>query len=487
MSNVHMFERPKQPPAIAGRVPPHNLDAEAAVLSTLMLTGTKHLDDVGSVLKSADFYGEANGTVFLALQGLQKAGQPVDVVQVAGWLRDREKLPSCGGVAYLHKLVDAAPEVANVMAYARDVAIKARRRQVISEAHAIAAEGYGDVGDELAWIDQAEQRMARLAEGHSTKELVTIGNAVGRYFTRFQASLEPGAKAPAGGRFGLRSLDRMLGMLEPGDVTIVGGFPGDGKTSLGLQAAIATAEERRDDPSGALVISAEMGDEQLACRALFSEARLDSSMAKYHRLKEVGPDTWSSLTASASRLYKLPLWIDDRAQVDIADLPASVRRHQAEAKRSGVTIRLVVVDYLQLLTGKAAGRNANRETEVANVSRGLKALAKACGVHVIALAQLNDDSSKRGKDDQRPSSKDFRESKAIWANADKCVLIHNPMAKERSRAIRNGERVDRVTDPESVELIVDKHRGGSTGTVNMLFIPHLTRFEEPISDPGYPT
>lgn len=480
MSNQNLLEakpRRREPPIVAGRVPPHDLEAEAAVLSALLLK-PETLDDVSGLLRPENFYSPANGSIFEAVTALTRTGRPIDAVEVATWLRNRERLGSIGGPAYIAQIVDATPAVHNVVSHAQTVAIKARRRQVIAEAQTIAAEGYGDVGDELEWIEQAEQRMAKLGEGSETKSLVTIGDALKRYWELYQAEIT--GKVPAsGGCFGIQGVDDILGPLKMRRVTLVGGFPGDGKSALGLQAAIATVREPRQDPSAALYISAEMGEDELAMRALFSEAEVDSSKARPFRHKDITHGEWQKLHAAGADLTTRPLFIDDRANVSIADLAPTVRRHKAKAARHGLVLRLVVVDYLQLVDGRAGlSKGANREQEVSNVAVGLKRLAKACDVHVLALAQLNDDASKRGKENNRPTSRDFRESKAIWANADNCILIHNPEARERSKARRSGEKARFSTDPESCELIIDKQRGGTTGTVDCHFYPHLTRFAD---------
>lgn len=480
MSNLSKLEpQPKrrEPPIVAGRVPPHDLDAEAAVLSAIMLK-PEVLDDVSGFLRPENFYSPANSALYEAVRALRAEGRPVDAVQVATWLRSRERLGAVGGSAYIAQVVDATPSVHNVVAHAQTVALKARRRQVIAEAQTIAAEGYGDVGDELEWIEQAEQRMAKLGEGTETKPLVTLGDALKRYWEIYQAEIT-GKIPAAGGCFGIHGVDNILGPLKMRRVTLVGGFPGDGKSALGLQAAIATVREPRKDPSAALYVSAEMGEDELAMRALFSEAAVDSSKARAFRHKDITEDEWRSLHATGAGLMQLPLFIDDRANVSIADLAPTVRRHKAKAARHGLVLRLVVVDYLQLIDGRSGlSKGANREQEVSNVAVGLKRLAKACDVHVIALAQLNDDASKRGKENQRPTSRDFRESKAIWANADNCLLIHNPEARERSKARRSGERGRASTEAENCELIIDKQRGGTTGTVDCQFFPHFTRFAD---------
>lgn len=466
----------RDPPPIAGRVPPNDSFAERAVLSTILLKPNV-LDEVSSVLRPEHFYAEAHATIFEAALALAASGKPIDLVTVCTWLNTKELIGRVGGQAYVAQVLDETPSVHNVVEHAKIVVRKSRMRRVIREAQVITAEGYGDVGDEDEWIASAEQRLAAVAETAEVREIETIGTALTKYWATYREEIE-GNQEPDGARFGVESLDAMLWPLRGKRVTVLGGFPGDGKTSLGLQAAVATARERRASTSAALVISAEMGAEELAMRALFGHAGVDSSKARPGRHDGLEPSEWSALTQAASTLQQLPVFIDDRAGISIDEIAPSVRRHKALAARAGHVLRLVVVDYLQLIDGPAEltrKRDSNREREVAAVSKGLKRIAKACNVHVLALAQLNDDSSKRGKDDRRPTAKDFRESKAIWANADNCVLIYNENVRERARAKIEGRTI-RAAGQEECELIVDKHRGGRTGTVPAVFWPELTLF-----------
>ena len=213
--------------------------------------------------------------------------------------------------------------------------------------------------------------------------------------------------------------------------------------------------------------------DEIGSRSLFQTARVDSSRARNHTLT---PLEWRSIHEVGVALHKLPVAIDDRSEISIADLGASVRRRKAMEERAGNELRLVVVDYIQLIEARSClSRDANREQEVAHVARSLKRIAKECKVHVLALAQLNDDANKRAKDERKPCSRDFRESKAIPMNADNVMLIHNPFARERAAMFRDGKSVPTPAS-ELVELIVDKHRGGPTGTVRVTFHPSRTLF-----------
>ena len=463
----------------AGRVPPHDLEAEAAVIASI-LTKPSRLDEVSGTLKGEHFYNPANERIYNAMLAIAAEGRPIDAIQVSAWLRDRETLAEVGGPAYIGKIQDETPAAVNVAHHARIVELKARRRAIIAESQTIAAEGYGDVGDEVEWIGAAEARLARIAEGTAGRPAVTMRDTLVTVYSNVVAELE-GRIVREGGTTGLTDLDDLLGPLQAGRVTALGGFWGDGKSALGLGVALATA---RQPSTASLVISLEMGAEELTQRALFMDARVNSAKARRRKgettqdaLTRITQHEWQSLADAGGRLRSLSLYIDDREDLTAADIASTVRRHRALAARSGLTLRLVVVDYIQLIDGRAGlGKQANREQEIAAVARALKRVARGQNVHILALGQLNDDAAKRGKD-KRPSSKDFRESKAIPMNADNVLLIHNPAARDRALTYHNGG-TPAASAGDVVDLIVDKHRGGPTGTVQAQFIPSLTLFSD---------
>lgn len=470
---------------IRGQTPPHAPEAERAVLSTLLIKPSA-LDEVAGIITSESFYAEANGTVFEAIQWLAHNDRKVDLVTVATWLKDRDRLGAVGGAAYLAELIDATPAIGHVEEHARAVAIKHRRRRIIAMAHEVLSEGYGDVGDEDEWTSTVESRFVALVEKSHAKQEVTIGSAIHRYWKRWEAETDGSGRPPPGGRFGIRDLDDLLGPLRGGKNIVIGGRWGDGKTALGLQAAIATAIDARPPgklgtdestwPGASLVISTEMSDEELAQRALFSAARVDGNKAKPGRHKGITEAEWRSLTAAASDIGRLPVWIDDRPEITPTQIHTSVRRHKTLAKRAGRILRVVVVDYLQLINGKAGrSKGGNREEEVAYISRSLKKIAKSENVCIIPLVQLNFDPTKK---DARPTAHDIRESKAIAMDADEILLIYNAKSAERAQRKHRGDQTQPESAPEEVELITDKQRGGSKGTVDVMFFPALTRFDD---------
>ncbi|HEY2512234.1 MAG TPA: replicative DNA helicase, partial [Polyangiaceae bacterium] len=412
------------PASFEGRVPPHDLEAEKAVLSAIMVDPAA-LDRVLEFLKAEHFYSEAHRRIYEATIELRQKGQPVDSVQVASWLLDRDRLAQVGGMPYIAQVLLAAPAVANVAAYGRSIYEKWRIRQLILTCQKVAAQGYLDYGETQQFIDNAEQQIYELArvEGRSTVEkLITVIKASFKQLTEASAR---------GGRItgistGFARYDRVTAGLHPGDLTIVAARPGMGKTSfvlnVAVNVAVPTAYEAANDPNdrweqpgrGVAVFSLEMPREQLANRMLCSEARVDVSNLRSGNLS---PADWSKLTQAASRLSQLPIWIDDTPALNLLELRAKVRRLQAEHDvhdESGRLTRgmgLVVVDYLQLMKGRD-GVNS-REQEISEISRGLKGLAKELKLPVIALSQLNRSVETRSEKGKRPQLSDLRESGAI--------------------------------------------------------------------------
>lgn len=470
------------PPPVAGRVPPHDLDAEAAVLSAVLLDRDA-LDRVLEILKPEHFYSEANGRIFQAAQALALSMTPIDIVSVASWLRDREWLQKMGGTAYLAQLADATPAVGHVAAHAKVVHEKWRLRQLIATCQRVSAEGYGDVGEVQEFIDGAEQAIFELAHtGNQQRSDVTMGEAIRECFTELVAAAERGDRL-TGIPTGYDRLDAKTAGLQEGDLTIVAARPGMGKTSFVLNLATNVAAPRqhpKDETKqimgfGVCVFSLEMPRKQLAGRAVCSEARMDLGRMRNNMLQ---PKDWTALTDNGAFLSNLPIWITDAPAIGILDIRAKVRRRQAEFNREETEttparrVGLVVVDYLQLMKGSENAQS--REQEISEISRGLKGLAKELKVHVIALSQLNRAVETRSTKDKRPQLSDLRESGAIEQDADNIIFIYRD-DYYREDSDRKG----------IAELIIAKQRNGPTGKVFVRFSASSTRFDnlDPVDYP----
>ena len=464
-------------PAVEARVPPHDLDAEAAVLSAVM-NDKLSFDKVAEFLQSDHFYSEAHRRVFEACIDLSMKGTTPDIVSVASWLRDRDRLSQVGGMAYLTTVLNAAPALANVVGYGRTIHEKWRIRQLILTCQRVTAQGYGGYGDAQLFIDSAEQAVYDIARTREASTVWPLKNALHDVFDRIAKANARGARI-TGIPTGFDRYDRITSGLHDGELTIVAARPGMGKTSLVLNMATNVASpqelvsahdpnERWMEPGcGVVVFSLEMPREQIVHRMLCSEARVEVGKVRTGMLTKTD---WEKLTQSAGRMAGLNIWVDDSPALGILDLRSKVRRLQAEFDQKDEKgekkkrIGLVVVDYLQLMRGREGA--ASREQEISEISRGLKQLAKELSLPVIALSQLNRAVETRSEKGKRPQLSDLRESGAIEQDADNICFIYRDDYYNKETADRN-----------VAELIVAKQRNGPTDTVRVRFDAQYTRFD----------
>ena len=430
-------------------------------------------------LKPEYFYSEAHRRIFEACIELKQTGSPVDVVQVASYLKDRQRLAQVGGMPYLGQILDSAPVVANVAAYGRTIHEKFRVRQLILACQRVAAQGYGDYGEPQAFIDGAEQAVYNLARTSSKQSVEKLLDVMKKAFAKLNEAVARGDRI-TGVPTGFDRFDRQTSGLHEGDLTILAARPGMGKTSFVLNLATnvakpkhhelqGNANEKWDTPGvGVAVFSLEMPREQLANRMVCSEAKVDVSKM---RTGFLGPQDWNKLTQAASLLGSLPIWIDDSPSLSLLDLRSKVRRLQAEydmRDENGKKTRkigLVIIDYLQLMKGRDGAQS--REQEISEISRGLKALAKELELPVIVLSQLNRAVETRSDKAKRPMISDLRESGAIEQDADNIIFIYRD------------DYYNKEDSPEQniAEIIVAKQRNGPTGTVKVRFDKQWTRFD----------
>lgn len=481
-----------QDSAIAGRVPPHDLDAEAATLSAIMLERSA-LDRVRPILKkSSDFYSDANRRIYEAICAisdnppLDESGRPVDIdiVSVGAWLRDREWLAAMGGPSYLVQLCDATPAVAHVVAHARIVAEKARLRAFIAACHRSAAEGYGDIGcsvdEHIQRHEQIVMELVRQMPGQNEPQPVmsvlqqVLGNVDEEHQRRLSG--KPSRRIVSSK---LTHLDDRLsgGGFMRGRLHIFAARPGMGKTAFATSAICNVCELPNDeeDPGfdhveqAGFFWSGEMSRQELVLRMLCAEASLVFGAVAQGRLSQ---EDWSRLYDAANWLGSLPLWIDDTPGITLTELYAKVRDVQSrwerpanpEKRERERRLGVVVVDYLTLMCG--TGREQNREQEVAGNSRGLKDMSKTLDVPVIALAQLNRANEGRGAKDRRPQLADLRESGQIEQDGDFIGFIHRPEYYDP-----DNERLRGIA-----EILIRKQRSGVTGIVFLHFDGPRMRF-----------
>ncbi len=403
-------------------------------------------------LSAEDFYSDAHARIFGIMQELFQSGQPVDIVTLRERLSLSHKLQAVGGDEYLLSLTNTIPTVSNIEAHAKIVREKAVVRRLIVACHETSAKGYGDYGKMEEFLDEAERAIFNIAKHRLRSPYEHINDVVVRTFEQITAAAER-KEYITGLPTGFEKLDRMTAGMHPGDLIIIAGRPGMGKTSFALNVALNACRARS---ATSAFFSLEMPKEQLANRLLCSDARVDAGKLRTGRLDR---DDWPKLAQAAGLLSDLPIWLDDTPGLTLMELRAKARRLKSEHK-----LALIVIDYLQLM--RAGVRTDSREQEISEISRSLKGMAKELELPVVALSQLNRSVETRGTKDKRPQLSDLRESGAIEQDADTILFIYRD-------EIYNPES----TDKGMAEIIVGKQRAGPTGSVKCLFHREYTRFD----------
>ncbi len=439
---------------IKGRIPPHSIEAETAVLGAVLLSNAA-LDTALESLRPEDFYTEAHRFIFQAMVELSTDAQPVDLVTLAERLKANGRLKTVGGAVYLAQLADAVQSAAHVAHYARIVKDYALARSLIDRATSIIARGFEPGADVELLLDEAEQAIFDLAETKIKPSFHSLAELVKDSFKRIE-QLSENKGLVTGVPTGFAELDRLLAGLQPSDLIIVAGRPSMGKTALALNIAVHAAA-RASVPVG--VFSLEMSKEQLATRMLCSEARVNASKLRTGYLSD---RDWGPLTEAAGILSSAKIFVDDTPGLDILEMRAKARRLKREHD-----LGLIVVDYLQLMQSR--GRAESREREISDISRSLKAMAKELNLPVLALSQLNRKVEDRPGGNRRPQLADLRESGAIEQDADVIIFIYRD--EVYNKAEDNPEK-------GKAEIIVGKHRNGATGVVKLAFAGKFTRFDD---------
>lgn len=435
------------------RVPPHDVIRQDAVVAASLLDGDARSEAL-SVLSSDHMYGDVHRLLWMAVEALDAQGETVDVVTVAGWLRDRDQLRRIGGAATIGTLVDCTPSVAPraVRDYATHIVALWRQRQVIALGHRIVGEGYGDVGDVSEWTDLVESRLYELVHSDRVSTTTTLREAIIETFEQIRASAERGGEL-TGLSTGLTAYDRCTSGLHPGELTVVAARPGMGKSALAFGWAATVAAQRM----GVYVLSLEMPSVQVAQRVICSMSR--ASIGRM-RAGAITQTDYQAMTDAARVAAEWPMVIDEDSGTTVTQLRARLRRQCSRWRRDGVEPGLVVVDYIQLMSEPSA---QSREQEISYISRHMKGLAKALGVPVVVLSQLN--RSVEARADKRPLLSDLRESGAIEQDADCVTMIYrddyyHPDSEDRGLA----------------ELIIAKQRSGPTGPMLVRWYPECTTY-----------
>jgi len=444
---------------ILGRVPPSDLSAEKAVLSSILLDNEAiHL--LVTEVKEDDFYHPAHQILYRSMVQLRDANQPVDLVTLAAYLQDEHLLEGVGGAVALAEIADYEATPANAVFYAKRIREKSIKRAIIAVASEIVALGYDPSEEADKLLDQAESRIFGLSTEKAASGLSSIGIEMHDAVDHIDQLMNRSGDL-TGLSTGYKRLDDMTGGLQPGDLFILAARPSMGKTAFALNVARNAA---MDSNANVAVFSLEMTTRSLVLRLLSSEAQVDFSMM---RTGLITPDTHSRIIQCAGRLAEAGMWIDDTGAATVLEMRAKCRRLHAQHG-----LDLVIVDYLQLAHGDS--NTSSREQEISEISRGLKGLAKELGIPVIALSQLNRGPETR-KEDKRPMLADLRESGAIEQDADVIAFIYRDVVYNKETEYEN-----------LAELIIAKQRNGPTGTVKLEFEGRYAQFRDwSISDDPY--
>ncbi|WP_207553992.1 replicative DNA helicase, partial [Mycobacteroides abscessus] len=433
-----------------GRQPPQDVAAEQSVLGGMLLSKDA-IADVLEKVRPADFYKPNHQSIYEVILELYGRGEPADAVTVAAELERRSILRRVGGAPYLHTLIATVPTAANAGYYAGIVAERALLRRLVAAGTRIVQYGYaGADGAEVADIvDRAQAEVYDVTERRNSEDFVPLEELLQPTMDELDAIASNGGIAK-GVPTGYRDLDAITNGLQPGQLVIVAARPGVGKSTVALDISRSCAL-RHGQP--AVFFSLEMSKTEIVMRLLSAEAKIKLADMRSGRMSD---DDWTRLARKMSEISEAPLYIDDSPNLTMMEIRAKARRLNQKAG-----LKLVVVDYLQLMT--SGKKHESRQQEVSEFSRNLKLLAKELEVPVIAVSQLNRGPEQRT--DKRPQVSDLRESGSLEQDADMVILLHRPDAFERDDP-RGGE----------ADLILGKHRNGPTATITLAHQLHLSRF-----------
>jgi len=432
--------------------PPQNLEAERTVIGSVLIDPAAIARVLASGLRPEHFYRDAHQKVFTAVVDLSSGGVEVDIVTLKNELERRGQIESVGGAAYLSSLIDGVPDVANVEHYTAIVKERSILRRLITAGQGIARDAMAGSMPAEEVLESAERGIFAIAEDRLEARFASISEVADHNLELLEA-MEKRQGALTGHSTGFEELDTMTSGLQPSDLIIVAARPSMGKTSFCLNVAENMAVR---DRKVVAFFSLEMSKEQLGFRVLCSQSRVNGRRVRHGYLTE---KDWGDLARARQKVSDAPLFIDDSAGISVLEMRAKARRLKMEVGG----LDCVMVDYLQLMSEK--GRYENRNLEISAISRGLKMLAKDLQVPVVALSQLSRQPERR-TGDHRPQLADLRESGAIEQDADLVAFIYR----------------DAVSHPDTEDkgkaaLIIAKQRNGPIGTVNLVFLNDITRFE----------
>ncbi len=441
-----------------GKLPPQAIDLEEAVLGALMLE-KEAVNAVIDILQPKSFYKETHQKIFSAIQDLFQKSEPVDILTVTNTLKLNGELEIVGGAYYITQLTNRVASAANIEFHARIISQKYIQRELIRISSEIITDAYDETTDVFTLLDKAESNLFSVSEGNIRKNYESMSDLIREAIHQIEE-----AKNKETGLIGIPSgftaLDRMTAGWQPSDLVIIAARPAMGKTSFVLSLARNAAV---DFNIPVAFFSLEMSSIQLVTRLVSAESEISSEKLRSGNLRA---DEIQQIHTKIDGLAEAKLFIDDTPGLSVFELRAKARRLKAKEK-----IRLLIVDYLQLMTGGGDNKNGNREQEISMISRSLKSIAKELNIPVLALSQLSRAVETRGGD-KKPQLSDLRESGSIEQDADMVQFIHRP---EYYGLNEDGEGMPTTG---MANIIIAKHRNGSVGDIKLKFINHLAKFQD---------
>jgi len=471
LTNLNRDKKTRRKPSldlstmIYGKVPPQAKDLEEAVLGAIMLEKGA-FDIVIEILKAECFYVDSHQRVFKAMQSLANKSQPIDILTVVEELRFKEELDLVGGPYYVTKLTNSVVSSANIEAHSRIVLQKFIQRELIRISGEIIADAYEDSTDVFDLLDQAESKIYEVTSSHLRNNYETIDSVLVKTIQRIE-DLRHKNEDITGVPTGFKNLDRITYGWQPTDLIILAARPSVGKTAMALNLA-RNAALHPTKPTPVAVFSLEMSAGQLVQRILSAESEI--WLEKIARGKMEEHEMKQLYARGIQRLAQAPIFIDDTPALNIFELRAKCRR-----LKNASNIGLIIIDYLQLMSGTGENRNGNREQEISNISRNLKGLAKELQVPIIALSQLSREVEKRKDGNKMPQLSDLRESGAIEQDADMVCFMYRPEYYDVTQN-EMGE-----SNRGETHIRIAKHRNGSLDTIKLKALLHIQKF---IDDDG---
>ncbi|MBP9763351.1 MAG: replicative DNA helicase [Candidatus Pacebacteria bacterium] len=434
------------------RIPPQSIESEKAVLGSIMLR-PEAVFEVFDIINSESFYAERHRKIYETMMDLQSQGKPIDILSMSNRLQEKGNLDQVGGKSYLAELTESVPSSANVKYYAEVVQKKSLMRGLIQVSSDISQLGYDDSKDVEEILDIAEKKVFAVTKLPSSKSMQAIKDGLTETWERIE-KLSNSEDSLRGVPTGFASLDKMLSGFQPSDLIILAARPSQGKTSLAVDMARRAAVNHNISVG---IFSLEMSSQQLIDRMLSAQSQVD--LWKIRTGKQLGSDDFDSISKALDTLSKAPIYIDDEAGKSVLAMRSVARRLKSENN-----LGLIVIDYLQLATPAASKNSDNMVQQVTELSRAMKSMARELNVPVLCLSQLSRAVEARGG---RPRLSDLRDSGSIEQDADVVMFIHNE-SKYKDISERNN-----VT-----EILIEKHRNGATGMVELFFDNAKTSFKE---------